>query len=110
MHVDRLDLPMPDFDFDTMQTALVEWPKRGRKPKPIPDALVKALQESVMTDRTPYLVMDETEENSFSNLLNKAGTLYNMRIERHIERDTPMPGKITFHFRARGKRNKEIEE
>lgn len=99
---------MPDFNFDEIQVGQIEWPKRGRKPKALPETLVKALHYSIENAATPNLVMPSDDVTSFCNLLSRAGGQLNLRIEKHIQPDVPEKGKSTVHFRARGKRNKEI--
>jgi hypothetical protein len=53
--------------------------------------------------------MPEDQEKMFGYMLTKAGKQLNMRIERHIVRDSPQPGLITYHFKPRAKRNGETE-
>lgn len=99
---------MPAFDFDSIQKTDVEWPKRGRKPKPLPPKLVESLHESLASGTVPCLIMKNSDVTAFGNLLSTAGKKLNMRIERHILADTPEPGLTTFHFRARSKPNNKI--
>lgn len=99
---------MADFNFDNIDVGKPEWPKRGRKPKPLPEQLVKALHDSFVNETVPHLVIKNSEVVTFSNLLSSAGKKLNMRIERHIEENVPQDGYSTYHFRARSKRNKEL--
>lgn len=96
-------------DFEAITESKVEWPKRGRKPKPLPNALIKALQDAYTAGKVANLVMPEDQEKMFGYMLTKAGKQLNMRIERHIVRDSPQVGLITYHFKPRAKRNGETE-
>jgi len=98
---------MPDFEFDNIVTTDVEWPKRGRKAKPVPEALANALRESLTSEKIPNLVLPMDQVTSFANVLSAAGRKLNMRIERHVEENVPEKGMATYHFRARSKRNRE---
>jgi hypothetical protein len=101
-------MPVEKFDFESIGQSEIQWPKRGRKPKPLPGPLVKALQDSFANESVPHLDMPTNQVASFGNLLSAAGRKLNMRIERHIEEDVPEPGMSRFHFRARSKRNSEV--
>jgi hypothetical protein len=99
---------MPDFDFGNIVTLEShEWPKRGRAAKPLDENLLRALRISAEQGTTPVLKMSADEVVSFGNILNKAGIALNLRIERHIVENGD--GTVMFHFRARGKRNKDVE-
>lgn len=100
---------MAEFDFETLGESVVDWPKRGRKEKPIPEALVNALHKSFADGTTPHMIMPIKDVASFKNLLERAGKRYNMRIEKHIVEHDPKPGYCTFHFRVRARRNKDVE-
>lgn len=100
---------MPEYNYDMLGTSTdIEWPKRGRKKKPLPEALVKALQDSFTNETVPHMILPNEQVKSFATLLGKIGQELNMRIERHSEVDTPKSGYTTYHFRARSKRNKEL--
>lgn len=98
---------MPDFDFSTVEVQEIAWPKRGRKATPVPEKLLEALRQTFISDASAKLNMREDEVKAFYALLNKAGGMLNMRIEKHVV--DKGDGMVTFHFRGHGKRNKEIE-
>jgi hypothetical protein len=97
-----------ELDFGNLEAdGQVEWPKRGRKPAPLPDKLVDVLGQSLAFQTTPKMVMPSEQVDKFANLLNKAGRDLNYRIERHVETDVPEAGLSTYHFRVRGMRKKD---
>lgn len=97
---------MAQFAFDQITPSEVPWPKRGRKPKELPEDLIKALHWSFANEKHVHLDMDADQRDTFANLLSKAGRDLNMRIERHVEENTPKIGVVRFHFRARAKVNR----
>jgi hypothetical protein len=94
---------MPNLDFSTLGESEVNWPKRGRKPTPIPDDLIQALHRSAETGSTPHLVIQTNQVKAFAAMLSRAGRKLNYRIERFAEEDKPKKSFTTYHFRAKAK-------
>lgn len=94
-------------DLEQIAVGDYKWPKRGRKPKPVPEALQKALTDSFTNETIPHLDMLSSEVVTFGRMLTSAGRKLNMRIEREIEVDVPEVGYSRYHFRTRSRLNKD---
>lgn len=101
---------MPNIDFDSLQfDSEIEWPARGRRAKPLPESLIKALHESFANQSVPVITVPSEKINTFVNLLNRAGLELNYRIEKVIKVDEPEPGLTTVHFRTRHHRKSRTD-
>lgn len=96
------------FDFGLMENdGEIEWPKRGRKARPLDPNLVAALHNSFGAGTTPNLIVRTDDVDRFQALLSRAGKELNYRIERLVKEDTPEPGYSTVYFKTRHKRKDE---
>ncbi len=99
---------MTNFNFDALETdSEIDWPVRGRRTKPLPEALVRALHQSFEHQSVPCMVVPTAKKNTFVNLLNKAGRELNYRIEKVVQDGVPEEGYTTFHFRTRHRRTQK---
>jgi hypothetical protein len=101
---------MTEIDFVKFEEdSEVEWPRRGRKPNPMPQEILDALHNAYEYGTTPSLVMDTAMVKRFCTMLRKAGGMLNYRVEKVIVDDKPKKGLSTVHFRVRSLRYEESE-